>query len=83
MQRALNVYGGITFVHGKQVRGVVACTRAELPGIVGGKAAKAYVKNYWSQTGNRVEIEVARSRPGVLFYCDRIGGTLIPFERDA
>lgn len=66
----MKVYGGIIFVHGKQVRAVVACKRSELYTFVGGKAAKAYAKNYWTQTGNSIEVGLALSNPGVLFYRD-------------
>lgn len=66
----MHVYGGNTFVKGKQVRAVVACKRSELPDLIGGRASKAYARNYWSMTGNKVEIEVATSKPGVLFWKD-------------
>ncbi len=66
----MHVYGGNTFVSGKQVRAVVACKRSELPALIGGRASKSYARNYWSMTGNTIEIQVAMSRPGVLFYRD-------------
>jgi len=61
------VYGGCFFMNGNQVRGIMAGTQVEIA-----KAANmgvAYIRNYWSETGNTKELEIALKSPGVLFWC--------------
>ncbi|MGE8063800.1 hypothetical protein [Pseudomonas sp. NPDC089569] len=63
---ALKVFGGLTMVKGKQVRTIVAASSqkkaAELVGV-----SLSYLRGYWSETGNAVELKTALSQPGVVF----------------
>lgn len=62
----LKTFGGCVIQGGRQFRVVVATTSQA-------KAAKAagvsvgYVRDYWSQTSNPKEIELAESEPGRVF----------------
>jgi hypothetical protein len=62
--RELKVYGGMTFQGGEQVRTIVAATSwvkaAEATGM-----KVAYIREYWSITGNKDEIDAAMKSPGV------------------
>lgn len=63
---ALKVFGGLTFVGGKQVRTIVAAksqkAAAEAVGISLGE-----FRNYWAETGNDQELEIALPQPGIVF----------------
>jgi len=62
----LKVYGGLTFVNGKQLRTIIAETSQK-------KASKKLgitlgdLRNYWSATGNKIEVDMATSKPGFVF----------------
>jgi len=64
--KAFKVWGGLEFVHGKQVRTIVATytkkRAAELLGV-----SMYYFNNYWTKTGNDIELEVALSEPETVF----------------
>lgn len=63
----LKVYGGIIFVKGKQMRAVVATTsQKRLSEIV--KESLYEIRNFWSETGNDAELEIALSKPESVFY---------------
>lgn len=62
----LKVWGGWTFVNGKQVRTIVAtltkkkaCELLDIPYY--------YFKDYWCATGNEKELEVALEFPNTVF----------------
>ncbi|MBL4596915.1 MAG: hypothetical protein JKX99_10105 [Robiginitomaculum sp.] len=65
--RELKVWGGLGYTkQGKQIRTIVA-TRTkkracELLGISIG-----HLNNYWSPTGNKIELAIATKRPEVVF----------------
>lgn len=62
----LKVYGGLTFMNGEQYRTIVATTsKKKACEIVGGSLY--HFNNYWSETGNKLEIEVATSQPETIF----------------
>jgi hypothetical protein len=78
---ALKVYGGLTMLHGKQVRTIVATTSqkaaAELVGI-----SLSYLRGYWSETWNRQELEVALAQPGTVFRTDLKGKEFFPLTAE-
>lgn len=56
-----------------QVRSLIAAkSRAEASRITG--VPSSHLKAFWSLTGNREEIEVALSQPGVLFQASSAKG---------
>lgn len=63
---ALKVFVGLTMVHGKQVRTIVATTSqkkaADLVGV-----SLSMVRGYWSETWNEQELQVALAQPGTVF----------------
>ena len=64
--RKIKVYGGLTFVDGKQVRTIVATTtkkRAmELLDIT-----ITELNNYWCETGNSLELNIALNELDTVF----------------
>lgn len=60
----MKVYGGLTFVSGgNQVRTIVAAkSKKEAAALVG--ETIGYFNKYWSETGNKTEIECALAKPG-------------------
>lgn len=62
----MKVFSGLKFAKGKQRRTVVAApsrkAAAELLGLSVG-----HMKDYWTVTGNQLEIETAMAQPGVVF----------------
>lgn len=58
----MKVFGGLTFVSGKQVRTIVAAsTKKEAAELIG---VSLYCFNqYWTRTGNKLEIEAALANP--------------------
>lgn len=62
---AFKVFGGLSFVRGKQLRTIVAAksqkAAAEALGV-----SLSYLRNYYAITGNRQELEQALSQPGVV-----------------
>lgn len=69
----LKVFGGLTIKNGKQVRTIVATTSqqkaADLVGI-----SLGHLRDYWSVTGNPVELELALSKPNAVFISDSTFG---------
>lgn len=61
------VYAGMFFLNGNQVRGIMAGTQAEIAKATNN--GLAYIRNYWTETGNAKELEIALRSPGVLFWC--------------
>lgn len=73
----IKVYGGL----GCRVRGVknprmivAATSRKKVDELTG--IGFTFIRDYWCETGNDVELEVALERPGVVFYRDDIGGII-------
>jgi hypothetical protein len=67
-KRNLKVFGGDVFFHrGKQLRTIIAAysqkEAAEKAGI-----SLYEMREWWCETGNPKELEVALAEPGVLFY---------------
>lgn len=66
MSNKLKVYSGTTFEDGKQVSTIVATTSkkrcAELV-----DERYSYVLTHWSETGNKLQRELAMSKPEVVF----------------
>ena len=67
MTRQPKVYGGAFFLNGNQVRGIMAGTQVEIAKATNN--GLAYIRNYWVETGNIKELEIALKSPGVLFWC--------------
>jgi len=71
--KKLKVFGGCTFVDGRQVRTIIATTSkkkvAEVTGI-----QYARVLDYWSQTFNKVELEIALAKPETVFVASSFMG---------
>lgn len=64
----MKVYGGNSFRHGKQIRVIAAVkSQAEFSRLT--RFTRGYIRDYCCETGNKLELEVANSRPGVLFWC--------------
>lgn len=76
---ALKVYGGLTFVGGKQVRTIVATTSQKLAAELTG-VSLSYLRAYWSVTGNAHEIEVAMAMPGTVFRTEYKGDRFSPVQ---
>lgn len=64
--KQLRVWGGLTFKGGKQVRTIVA-TRTKKRAMELLKASPNTFKDYWSETGNAVEIATALPKPDTIF----------------
>lgn len=67
MAKRLKVYGGNFHLRGKQVRGIIAGTQKQAAESTGGSVN--HIREYWSETGNARELEIALAEPGVLFWC--------------
>jgi len=63
----MKVYGGSVNTAVGQRRGVFCGTKKDLATVMGGRCIKPYLRDYWTETGNPVEVQIATSRPGVLF----------------
>jgi hypothetical protein len=65
--REYKVFAGNGFIRGKQVFMIVAAKTqkraSELTGLSTGE-----IRNYWSITGNKDQIETAMSEPETVFY---------------
>lgn len=64
----MKVYGGCYFRNGTQVRGIIAGTRKIAAQKTG--SSLAYILEYWTETGNAIELKLALEHPGVLFWCN-------------
>lgn len=74
----LKVYGGLIHA-GRQRRTIVAAkSRAEVCRLTG--LSDSQIKGYWSVTGNKAEIDLAMSRPGVVFMSDESGYRFRQYE---
>jgi len=72
MAKKLKVWGGMTFRTGKSSRTLVATyTKKRAMEILG--LTPYTMKEYWSVTGNKVEIEVATGKPETIFCAIRDG----------
>lgn len=60
------VYGGLTFVDGRQVRTIVAAKNRTQAARLIGESVHSF-KQYWSVTGNETELAVALSAPLTVF----------------
>ena len=67
MAKKLKVYGGMSFVDGKQVRTIVATTSKKRVVELTGNSLY-YINDYWSITGNKLEVESALARPETMLY---------------
>jgi len=71
MPNKLKVFGGLTFKDGKQVRTIVATTsKASAARLVGEKMH--HFNDYWCETGNAIELEIANTRPETVFISSGI-----------
>lgn len=73
----LKVYAGLTFVGGKQCRTIVAAptkkAALEALKVCAGRMSLYEFNNYWTDTGNKIELEVALAKPLTVF---RASGTM-------
>lgn len=61
----LKVFSGISFTQGKSFRCVVAATtKKEACSILDVRMNE--LNSYWSQTGNKEEVEAAINKPGII-----------------
>lgn len=68
----LKVWGGQTFVKGKQYRTIVAASsQTKAAKLVG--ESMYHFREYWEETGNKVELATALAKPGVVFIEVRPG----------
>jgi hypothetical protein len=66
----MKVYGGNVNTANGQKRGIFAGSKRALAEVMGGRGIVPYLRNYWCETGNKIEIEAATSQPGVLLVVD-------------
>jgi len=75
MAKKLKVWGGMTFRISKSSRTIVAAyTKKRAMELLG--LTPHAMKEYWSITGNKVEIEVATGTPETVFCAVRDGYSL-------
>lgn len=66
MARKLKVFRGVTFENGRQVDTIVATTsKKKVSELVGEEYH--YVLSHWSETSNDLQIQIATSKPEVVF----------------
>jgi hypothetical protein len=75
----LKVYGGSSFIRGKQVRVIVAARSMKRASELL-KESYSYMREYWSVTGNKMEIETATAKPEQPFYFKDRWGEEKPLE---
>lgn len=69
MKGKLKVYGGNIFVRGVQRRAIVAASsQKEVARIIGCPLYE--IREWWCETGNNRELDVALAEPGVVFHAD-------------
>lgn len=61
----MKVYGSMWITGGKQRRCIFAGTQKQLADRIHSNVSS--VRNWWTPTGNKEELQVALSKPGVLF----------------
>lgn len=66
MKNKYKVFGGLTFKDGKQVRCIIA-TKTKKRAIELLKITPFEFNNYWCDTGNDIECEVALESPETVF----------------
>jgi hypothetical protein len=71
--KKLKVFGGCTFVDGRQVRTIIATTSKKKVSEVTG-IQYTRVLDYWSQTFNKVELEIALAKPETVFVASSFMG---------
>lgn len=63
----LKVYGGLVFSNlGSQVRVIIATT-SQIKAAQAACISVNQLRNYWSITGNKTELEIALAHPGQMF----------------
>ena len=67
MAKRLRVYGGMVIRPTGQRRAIIAAHNAQEVATALGNASAYYVRDYWSVTGNKNDIDTAMAKPGVLF----------------
>jgi hypothetical protein len=71
--KKLKVYGGFTFVDGKQLITIVATTSKKKAAGLIGESLHSFNK-WWRETGNATEVAVATSKPDTVFVAiDNMG----------
>lgn len=90
--KELTVFGGLSLIHVnhrmKQIRVIVAApSRAAAHRAVvaaGINVTIGEMRTYWGETGNKIELNVAGSAPGVVFYAtDRLEQIFTPYVKPA
>ena len=61
------VFGGLTFVNGKQARTIVA-TKTKKKAMELLDVSVSEFNNYWGETGNGIELSVALNKPETVFF---------------
>lgn len=62
----MRVYGGQKFKNGTQLRTIVAAKSKKKAAELVGESLHQF-RQYWSETGNDIEIKTALKMPGVVF----------------
>lgn len=73
MARNMKVYGGLTFIDGKQLRTIVATSTKKRAMEILDESNYSF-NNYWSETSNKVETEIALKEPNTIFVASTSTG---------
>lgn len=74
---ALKVFGGVGMGPRSQTRRIVATTSQKKAAELVGWSLHSF-RQYWTETGNEVEVQVATATPGVVF-CRPLDSYHAPF----
>lgn len=70
--KRLKVFGGLTFVNGKQVRTIIATyTKKRAAELL--EVNMYEFSNFWCETGNEIEVKTALEKPETIFKSSGIG----------
>ena len=67
--RELKVWGGLTFLNGKQVRTIVATRTKKRAAELLNLSAFEF-REYWTDTGNETELKIALAKPETIFIAE-------------
>ena len=69
----MKVYGGMIFLKGRQVRTIVATkTKKKARELV--DVGVSEFNNYWSETRNEIELDIALAKPNTVFVASHSMG---------
>ena len=79
--RKLKVWGGLTFAKGTQLRTIVATTTKKRAAEILRMSLYEF-NNYWSETGNDIELETALKEPEIVFVASSSMGHDFIIDKD-